>query len=114
MVLATASSCLSRHPGPLKHACIGAHAAALQLEDGSCGETWCEFLDSGSDFQNVGVSDIAAAMPVLQRAGVPFYVHAELPTELPLHAVSNWPCTDQSASARNVLAGCELFDADLP
>ncbi|KAK9803805.1 hypothetical protein WJX73_001135 [Symbiochloris irregularis] len=34
---------------------------------------------SGSDFPNVGLEDVAAALPVLQRAGVPYYIHAELP-----------------------------------
>ena len=40
------------------------------------------WLVAGSDFPNVGPQDIETAMPVLQRAGVPYYVHAELPTEL--------------------------------
>ena len=31
-----------------------------------------------SDFPNVSISHIQAALPVLQRMGVPLYIHAEL------------------------------------
>ena len=52
---------------------------------------------AGSDFPNVAVEDIAAALPVLQRAGVPYYVHAELPDHLSLPSkvlgpAFSWAC----------------------
>lgn len=31
-----------------------------------------------NDFPNVAAEDIAAALPVMKQAGVPFFVHAEL------------------------------------
>lgn len=31
-----------------------------------------------NDFANVGAKDIAAALPFLKKAGVPFFVHAEV------------------------------------
>ncbi|GAX85441.1 hypothetical protein CEUSTIGMA_g12857.t1, partial [Chlamydomonas eustigma] len=36
------------------------------------------------DFPNVGAADIAAALPFLKSAGVPYFVHAEFVTEVPL------------------------------
>ena len=39
------------------------------------------------DFPNVGPADIAAALPFLKRAGVPFYVHAEQVADVPASEV---------------------------
>ena len=39
------------------------------------------------DFPNVGAADIAAALPFLKRAGVPFYVHAEQVADVPASEV---------------------------
>lgn len=38
-----------------------------------------------NDFPNVGAEHIAAALPFLKSAGVPFFVHAELVSDVPEH-----------------------------
>jgi len=39
------------------------------------------------DFPNVGARDIAAALPFLKKHGVPFYVHAEFVSDVPISEV---------------------------
>ena len=56
----------------VRQTCVSTHKLKISL--------WV----AGSDFPNVAVKDIAAALPAIQNKGVPYYIHAELPHELPM------------------------------
>ncbi len=51
-----------------------------------------------NDFGHVTAADIAAALPFLKRAGVPFFVHAELVSDLPPPKVGLGACAAAVAS----------------
>ncbi len=56
-----------------------------------------------NDFPNVGEADIAAALPFLKYRGVPFFVHAEVVTDVEADPVGSWAVAGrvECHSARN-------------
>ncbi|PNH11170.1 Allantoinase [Tetrabaena socialis] len=60
-----------------------------------------------NDFGNVEAADIAAALPFLKRRGVPFYVHAEVVSE-----VESDPAADPTAYATYMASRPPAFEQD--
>ena len=73
----------------------------------------CTARPVGNEFEHISVQHFRTALPLVKALGVPFYVHAELPHEVPASEVTHL-CPALSSDPKRRLAACRPCEVYTP